>query len=251
VLPSSNLDGSLSVLANAVPHDFCGEGTSQLGAFVVGGSQNTSYSWTPGDNLNDPNSAFPVANLQETTQYTVVIHDGLKSASSSVSVKINPIPIPVIEQMGDSIVSSEIVGNQWYSSEGAIEGATGQVFYPEVEDLYYTIVTSEFGCISDPSDTVNFQFTGIPELLSANNIYIYPNPFKSSFNIHIKGEAKGNYILHIYDVYGRRIYSGKIFKDQSEYSKPVSLQSLRSGIYFVSIFSESGNLIYTCRIIRE
>ncbi len=235
VLPSSNLDGSLSVIANAAPHEFCGAGGSQLGAYTVGGSGNISYYWSPETGLDDPNSAFPLATVQESTEYTLNIYNGLNNASSAVSVTVHPIPEPVIEQQGDSLISDIPDGNQWFGTNGLIEGATDQVYYPEIEDTYYTIVNSQYGCISEPSNPINFLFNGLQENTAANEITVFPNPARKYLSILLHKNYSYQLKINIYDFFGRSIYSEEIVQDIDGSPTIIGVEKLQKGIYFLCI----------------
>ena len=64
-------------------------------------------------------------------------------------------PTPIISLNGDTLFSSEQTGNQWYNSSGMIPGATDNYFVSTVNDYYYLINTTDFGCISDSSNIID------------------------------------------------------------------------------------------------
>lgn len=68
---------------------FCFGGSTQLNA--TGG---TTYSWSPTTGLSNPNIANPIANPTITTTYTVTVTDQGCTATSSVIITVNPLPVP-------------------------------------------------------------------------------------------------------------------------------------------------------------
>lgn len=244
VLPSYNTDDSLHALANAFPHGYCSAGESQLGVYLVGGSGTYSFNWSPDYNISSTSTQFPVATPDTSTTYTAQVFSGLLSATSSKRVTVYGIPqTPVIQQQGDSIISSAAEGNQWHDSNGPIAGANGQVFYPSTQDAFYTIVTSQYGCVSDTSNIVNFLFTGISEK-PENNIRIYPNPVKEELNLLIPDGWSAEVV--IYDIVGQRVYSSRKSSGWSQ----IRTKDLPGGVYFLNVLDMGGKGRLTIKIVK-
>jgi gliding motility-associated-like protein len=70
---------------------------------LEGSGTGTSFSWTPTDNLSDPNSADPVAAPEETTEYILTVTNGSCTATDTVIVFVTPpiVPTTVISPNGD------------------------------------------------------------------------------------------------------------------------------------------------------
>lgn len=235
--PSCNLDGSLHALANAFPTQYCYPGESQLGAFVIGGAAPYNFSWSPPDSLSSPNAQFPTANPSETTQFTLTVNDNaFASAVSEIKLTVNPIPeTPSITQVGDSLVSSYPEGNQWFDSQGMIEGADRQVYHPIVQDDFYVIVTSEAGCFSAPSNVIHFLFTDIEEM-KESHWRVYPIPVGEYLYIMPGVETEGEHLVQIIDALGNILYSAK-HSLNGLVAEKVYTGDLPRGIYFVSFSS--------------
>jgi hypothetical protein len=250
LFPSCNLEGALTTLANSLPQDICGSGESRLGAYVLGGSGNYNYAWTPSSTLNDTTLQNPIATPLESTVYSVTVDDGTNSSSSGISVNLYPVPeTPVIQQAGDSIISSSAAGNQWYNINGPITGADGQVFYPETEDFYFVITANEQGCFSDSSNLVDFHFTGIDEM-SQGGIIIYPNPFSGWLNIYFTEKPKGSVTIKLLDITGRVISSSMISPVDSQEIISIPTKELRNGLTLLSISDQDGRILVSKKLIK-
>jgi len=252
VFPSCNLNGTLKALANAIPHEFCGAGESQLGAYVIGGTGVYNFTWTPSSLLNDSTIPFPVASLEETTLFSVIVDDGEDTVSSIVEVISYPIPeTPLIHQEGYSLISTSLEGNQWFDSNGPVGGATGQVFYPPVQDNYFVMVTSEPGCESDTSNVIYFLFTGIGEEASAPTIMIYPNPFDEKLIIHFNQNPETNIFVTITDILGSEVVSYKIEKTDLQDIIIISTKGLKNCLFLIFIKDTEGNILISKKLIKH
>ena len=235
LFPSSNLDRSLHALANASPYQYCYPGESSLGAFIIGGTPPYTFAWSPPDSLSNANIQFPQAYPSATTVYSVNVSDnGFQSASSDIQLTVHPMPEqPEVIQEGDSLVSSAQEGNQWYDSQGMIEGATQQVYFPEKEEDYYTIVTSPAGCVSEPSNTVHFLFTDIA-VNERNDLSIYPVPAKDILYIQAGSILEGEYQITLMSMDGKQLFI-KNYLIKNETLLQLEVSELTHGIYVIII----------------
>ncbi len=248
VLPSANLAGELKVIANAVPYEFCGPGEAHLGAYTTGGNAPPGYVWTPAGSLNNAGVQFPLAIPDTTTSYQVTVTSGAQTANADILVTVYPIPEQaVVIQQGDSLISSSFEGNQWYSSEGLIEGATGPVFYPEEEDYYHVIVSTGPGCSSDPSDPVYFLFTDIAEHKGETLVRIYPNPADDQLHIAVSAGEPGPYRAVISDIAGRPVAELPI---DARGSVIADISTLPSGLFVICIRNSTGSNIYSSKFVK-
>ena len=92
-----NLSGSaLSVTVAATPNEICVGETSQLLATGAGGSGTYTYSWTsipPGSPPWTSTLSNPVVSPFANTAYTVTVNDGYNTATASVNIVVNPLPV--------------------------------------------------------------------------------------------------------------------------------------------------------------
>ncbi len=103
------LGGPLTVDPTAIPDEICVGETSQLFANASGGSGVYTYSWIsdpPGFTSNEEN---PFVSPLFTTIYTVVVDDGINTASGSVTVTVYPLPVFDCPQYGPVCEGSAII----------------------------------------------------------------------------------------------------------------------------------------------
>jgi hypothetical protein len=252
VFPSFAGAAPLAVAVSASPTEICTGESSQLNAFVTGGSGNYTYLWSPATGLNDPNIQNPVATPDETTVYSVVVNDGTDEVTGEVTLTVNPVPeTPTVTQQESMLISSAEEGNQWYDSNGAIESATGQTYTPLATDDYYVIVTNEFGCESEQSNIYHFIYTGLIELSSNENVNIYPNPFLNQFTIDYSLKTVSKVTITVYDIYGRQVAAVESDNDEIAGNHRVvfNTEKFNSGVYFCRI--ETSDYTVIKRIVQS
>jgi hypothetical protein len=235
IFPPVNVNSTLNVNIIANPGAICKGDSSQLITMVFDGSGSYTYSWTPATGLNATDISNPVASPDTTTTYTVVVSDGIATGEAEITITVYQLPqTPVITQEGNMLLSSSENGNQWYDSDGAIEGATNQTFYPDHTDSYYVIVTNENGCTSEPSNVINFVYTSTTELKS--KIKLYPNPAKDVLHISFPENTIAD--ITIFSITGKLM-----FVQNNVSSTSVDLTTYDKGLYFVRLKNDKFNYI--------
>jgi hypothetical protein len=233
--------GPLAATVTCNPDEICQGEESQLMASVGGGSGIYTYTWTPATGLNDPTIFNPVASPDETTMYTVEVNDGTNGITEQVTLTVHPVPeTPFITLSLETLTSDAAEGNQWYDSQGAIAGATGQSYTCTWEDVYHVVVTSQAGCISDPSNSIHVVVSGIGEPVSDNVLNIAPNPFGEEMNITIDLQQGTRYTLTITNALGQQVMaiSQNSIATGSAQTFRVSGNQLQRGIYFVKLTTD-------------
>jgi len=232
--------GVLSVNVVCNPTEICAGESSQMTAYPNGGSGNYTYLWTPETGLNDPTIQNPVCTAEETTLYTVEIDDGTNTVSAQATITVHDLPeTPFINLVDVTLYSDATEGNQWYDSQGPIEGANGQSYTCTWEDVYHVVVSNEFGCESDPSNSIHVVVTDIDELSLENPLSVYPNPFTDKVFVEAYLKSNSSYKLAIYNALGAEVkviaegFSG--FEGMNEFTFPA--QGLEEGIYFIKLIT--------------
>ena len=236
----------LAVTASANPADICLGESSQLNAYAAGGNGGYTYVWNPTNGLNDPNLYNPTATPEETIVYTVTVSDGNTSISDEITVTVNPVPATVtIEQSGESLSSDATSGNQWYDSNGAITGATGQTYLPTETETFYVIVSNEFGCESEMSNELYFIYTGIIEIENGENINVFPNPFSNEFSLDYTLSKGSSVKINIYNTFGQQVavIENNSQKTAGNHRIRFDASKLEHGVYFLHFETEEYKLV--------
>ena len=252
VFPSFAGAAPLGVVVSGNPTEICAGESSQLNAFAMGGTGNYTYEWLPEDGLSDPTIANPVATPEYTTTYYVVVDDGDGTVTGDVTVTVNPTPdTPTIQQQGNVLVSSAASGNQWYNTSGMIPGATNQSYAPTATDDYYVIVTNEFGCESEPSDSYYFIYTGLIEIVDGQKVNIYPNPFNGQFTLDYSINSVSEVKISIFNTIGQQIHilENEPAKQAGNHRITFEANRLETGIYYCKI--ETSDYTVVKRIIKS
>ncbi len=142
----------------------------------------------------------------------------------------DPPTVPIITQLGDTLISSDTNGNQWFRNFIAIAGATNQQYIVTSTACYYVEYTDSNGCKSK-SDSICFSFDGINEIGRDNSINIYPNPNNGTFTFNSQLSIL-NFQLAITNVFGQVVYSTTI---KNADGKETFSIPLANGIYFLNI----------------
>lgn len=230
-LDNISLKGSSTPIAEAGNNASVCEGAStQLNA--TGG---ISYTWSPSSGLNSVTVSNPLASPSVTTTYYVTVADACGSAVDSVVITVEPVPAtPVITATGDTLHSSEAIGNQWYNSTGMITGATGNTYIPSVSGNYYVIVTDSNGCNSDTSNVYYISISGVNlSTYNGNFISIFLNPATDDIIIENNYVSKAATIF-IYNIEGRLLLNKSLSQDKNK----IAVSGFAKGLYFVKVKNE-------------
>jgi hypothetical protein len=243
---------SLVCSVYALDDDICQSDTTQLILNITGGSGSFGYTWTPAAGLSNPSVQHPFAFPETTTVYTAQINDLLTGTeiTQQITITVRPKPqTPEIVQTGQTLVSTIQSGNQWYSDEGLIEGATGQVYSPLKTSNYYTIVTNVEGCASDTSNFIYYQSTFIDELVSQGSFRIYPNPSDGIVNIDFIADGSETLDIYIYNAFGQLMSDLITHNVKRVGFNTISydLSSLPGGVYYFKIIES--NRLFTKKLI--
>jgi len=109
---------------------------------------------------------------------------------------------------------------------------------------YYRLMQTDFDGEFTHSDIKAVEFKSL-EMVSVN-----PNPANSSVNISFYSKFEAEVVIKIIDAKGKEVLKGN-YKTIGGFNKQViDISSFASGIYFVSIINEKGNVFKT-KLIRE
>ncbi|MFZ4455788.1 MAG: LamG-like jellyroll fold domain-containing protein [Bacteroidales bacterium] len=134
---------------------------------------------------------------------------------------------PTITMVGNTLHSSASTGNQWYNSNGIINGETGQDLVFQSQNTYYTIVTLS-DCSSAPSNSINTLVTSAKNGLINDNI-ISLKCKNNQVTINLASNCQSaNYELT--NLSGQSISKGWL-----EGKSTLSLHDYPKGIYLIKV----------------
>jgi hypothetical protein len=107
-------------------------------------------------------------------------------------------------------------------------------------DTFCVEVTDANGCIATDCAVIDF-FVGVNEQIGNDVFNLYPNPATENVNIAFAEKMK-NAIVSIVDVSGKIIFSAHISNIDAGTSKSINTSDLSSGVYFVRISSDGGQV---------
>ncbi len=161
--------------------------------------------------------------------------------ATSLTITISALERPVISvEEFDLSTHMAYATYQWLLNGQPIQGAEDRTYHVEENGDYRVIVTNEEGCV-DTSDVYHISNvgSGVEDIQYLGRVLkIYPNP--AGDIIYIQGAA---------DIRTKIIsLEGKLIRDVGK-ARQVSLEGLAEGLYFVSLYTDSGRLIRTEKLV--
>ncbi len=157
------------------------------------------------------------------------------------AVTINPAPVPVITLASFTLYAVPGYSSyQWNRNSSAISGATNTTYTATLNGYYSVTVTDTNGCTGTSlADTINNLGVPIPGYPS-DAIHIIPNPANDV--ITITGIDKTN--VTILNQLGQPV-------KQEDHINSLSVAGLPTGIYFISLYNDSGVMIHFEKILKR
>ncbi|NOT52864.1 MAG: PKD domain-containing protein [Chitinophagaceae bacterium] len=119
--------------------------------------------------------------------------------TNTIALTVTPMPPkPVITQNTGNLNSSTAIGNQWFQTGSAINGATNQLYRPLFNGTYQVQVTVN-GCKSPMSDPVFMNIEG------ANILYPVPSDDNMTFDFYIPA-GSSKYSAQLFNSGGQLVY---------------------------------------------
>ena len=201
----------------------------------------SKYLWSNG-------ATTPTIKVKNGGKYAVYIEfDSIHNIySDTVNVVMNPIPIlPVISRVKDTLKSSYLTGNHWYSN-GTLLSDTLPLLKPANAN-FYSVKAIQNGCESAMSANYYFVLTNIFNLSDDEFIKINPNPIlnKALVVFNIKEHSKIN--LEVYEINAAKKVLEKYNINSGEI---INLENLSSGMYLFVFITNDGKLLYQTKILK-
>ena len=163
----------------------------------------------------------------------------IKPVNAGLDVTITVGDTIVIGNNADSASSYVWSPNYFIADTNAVNATVN----PPVTTTYYVTKTQ---CSVTTTDTVTVFVNpvGVSEVVNVNNVMIYPNPNNGSFTITHNLPLDNNVYIEIMDLTGKIVHREKIVAAK----QTINTQQLSKGLYFVTIKTDIGKLVYTTKM---
>ena len=175
---------------------------------------------------------------------------GTGLSSPNFNVQVNAIPVtPVITQLGDTLVSSSSVGNQWYIDGIEIPGATDQT-HVAVYIGNYTVVVTQNECSSDVSNSILVRPVSVEEVSERSTFEVYPNPSTGVINIQVSDVRDNKYDVEVFNNLGKLVWKqNEVIMNGANITK-IDLNGSPAGIYTVSLRNKGNSILKKVIIVK-
>lgn len=156
-------------------------------------------------------------------------------SSARTAITATSVSAPIVSQVGDSLVSSSNIGNQWYFNNNPITGATTRSIKPTQSGAYAVIVTDSSGC-QRGSNTFNYVFTAIQNVNpAAIGLQVTPNPANSNFSIRFNMNTLGSVNIALFNESGQIMMNEQYSNFSGNFNKQYSSAAYAPGTYILQV----------------
>lgn len=107
-------------------------------------------------------------------------------------------------------------------------------------DSYVLTVTDELGCIAMDTLQIDFSVSRVPFSAHQFRLDVIPNPSHGAVTLLMTGEpVAGELSLEVMDALGRVVYQEQGLKFSGRMEKPLSLEGLEQGVYFLVVADQT------------
>lgn len=221
------------------PSGICAGDVGQMTA-----SGATTFGWAPGTNLDTTAGSMVNANPPSTTTYTVT---GTSAAgctdSTTYTLVVNPLPNVTYTSTQNTACVDDgmftLTGGTPAGGTYSGPGVSGSSFTPTTAGTGAHTITYSYtdlnGCTASATDVITVNAcTGIHDVISADGISVYPNPFSSVLTIN--RVSSGDVTVNIFDAEGRLVKTEKANGTKIE----INTAELANGIYSLQLVDATG-----------
>ncbi len=163
----------------------------------------------------------------------------------SKSFSVHPLPSPIVtwDWATNTFFTNNIyVTYQWYDSiQGQINGANAFQTAALYNGYYWVVVTDTNGCTAASGHVhYNTNMTGVPTVNSGTVLRIYPNPANGV--VYIESGIRVRAVIRGID--------GKTELEEVD-AKQLDISRLANGIYFISLYADSGQRLIVEKLIKQ
>jgi hypothetical protein len=178
----------------------------------------------------------PALNNNQTTTYTFTPNADQCAQSISIVIHVNPTIQPIFDSI-PSICAGATLSALPTTSNNNIEG-TWSPAINNTQTTTYTFSPTSNACALNASLTI---------VVNPCNAFIYPNPNQGIFNLKVNGTSNTNVTVQIFDARGAEIFK----RAGTPGLWPINLRSSQSGVYWINVVDNAGNVIQTGKVLLQ
>ncbi len=227
-----------------------GSDTTVCGILTLdAGNTGDTYLW----NDNSTNQTITVDTTG--TYYVTVTHLATCSASDTINVVINPLPVVALSLPYDTICIVDgirtLSGGTPANGSFSGTGVTGSDFDPSLAGsgyhvILYTYVNPSTSCANGAADSIYVDgCSAIKEIGNKGLVNVYPNPLSGEITIDLS-KINENCKVELFNLESRLLDTWEL-KGASAY--PANLGQYANGMYFLKISTTNSN--YLIRLIKQ
>jgi hypothetical protein len=148
----------------------------------------------------------------------------------------------VIERSFDGIHFTEIKKIPAHGNSNTLSNYSYPDMVNQGGSIYYKLVQYDTDGTPHSSQVVSVK-------VNRNDLVVYPNPTKGSFNISFDGTLNDDVMIEVINPLGQIIHSESVSKNSEKLNKDFDLSSASSGVYFVKVQSATDHWLK--RIVKE
>ncbi len=219
----------------------------QLSLIAKTPNANAAYQWYNGSTpIGGETGDTLVVDSTGTYSVNTVVNGISSPVSAGSTVGVNPLPAtPVISQQGDTLLSSAVSGNEWYSDTATAVVDTGRIILPGAAGTYWLRVMQN-GCVSIFSPAFAYKPPRTDTTASGEHLIFAPNPATSFVvaNFTLTGTSLIN--VDIYDINGRL----QATYPQVSNGMRLDIAELPAGFYFIKVYDLSGKALGVKKLLK-
>jgi hypothetical protein len=169
-------------------------------------------------------------------------------AYDTLTISVNPLPQPVITQIGSDLSTGVYASYQWQLNGVDIPGATFQGHFPAQVGNYTVTVTTADGCSNTSAPyQVLIVSAGVAE--NSFNWSVFPNPAAQDVNIRME-QSQGEMVnLVIYNSLGQVVYTFVSEQNTRILNLNVPVSEWADGVYMIQM--NSGSKVHIARLVKN
>ncbi len=232
-----------TVTVNPAPEQITG------GITTCASSTDTVFDATPGGTWSSSNHSIatidPIGVITTITGGTSLISYTIGDGCAATKVvTVNTLPAATVTYdfaTNSFFTDTFYVSYQWYDSlQGLIPGATSYQTAALYNGNYWVVVTDTNGCMASGTPVhYNINMVGVQNQ-AATLLRVYPNPVTNM--LYIESSVRVRAVISSID--------GKTEMEQAD-AKEINTSSLANGMYFISLYNDSGVRLMVQKIIKQ